>query len=292
MQMTLWITLSVAWLTNSPQQMPEPSASPAKVESFENELEAMEAEWTHAKASLPALDEEWTRRADDIRMEAIYLRVKMRKHVEAGGDGTGSSEREISEVRQAVAAFRDDLQQALREHVEWVTLPAETVFSVRLLAPIGTETAQVGDSVSAHNLIRVTRMEKTLIPEGALLHGAVELADRPGGRTDRGTKLILAFGRLEVDGEFYDVTATVVGGSQDLETGLGSEKKKMGIGAGIGGVVGAVIGGATGAIAGVILGGSGAVLATEGKDVELPVGTVLRVRLDRELELPVVSPTP
>jgi hypothetical protein len=93
MQMTRWITLSVAWLTNSLQKMPEPSTSPAKFESFDNELEAMEAEWTHAKASLPGVDEEWTRRADDIRMEAIYLRVKIRKHVKAEGNGTGSSDR-------------------------------------------------------------------------------------------------------------------------------------------------------------------------------------------------------
>jgi hypothetical protein len=72
-------------------------------------------------------------------------------------------------------------------------------------------------------------MEKTLIPQGTLLHGAGEVSDRPGGRTDRGAKLISPFSRFEANGEFYDVTATVVGGSQDLETGIG-------------GVVGAVIG--------------------------------------------------
>ena len=37
----------------------------------------------------------------------------------------------------------------------------------------------------------------------------------------------------------------------------------------------------------VILGGSGAILATEGKDVELPRGTILNIMLDREVSLPV-----
>ena len=35
-----------------------------------------------------------------------------------------------------------------------------------------------------------------------------------------------------------------------------------------------------GALAGILIGGGGTIAATEGKDVELPPGTVLRVRLD------------
>jgi hypothetical protein len=75
-----------------------------------------------------------------------------------------------------------------------------------------------------------------------------------------------------------------------METGLGDEKAKMGMGAGIGAILGAVIGGKKGALAGVILGGSGAILATEGKDVELPRGTILRLMLDREVTLPINVP--
>jgi hypothetical protein len=71
-----------------------------------------------------------------------------------------------------------------------------------------------------------------------------------------------------------------------METGLGDEKAKMGVGAGIGAVLGAVIGGKKGALAGLVLGGSGAILATEGKDVELPRGTILQLQLDRDLVLP------
>lgn len=65
------------------------------------------------------------------------------------------------------------------------------------------------------------------------------------------------------------------------------EKAKLGVGAGLGTILGAVIGGKKGAVIGAVLGGSGAILATEGKEVELPAGTILKVRLDRELNFPI-----
>ena len=45
-------------------------------------------------------------------------------------------------------------------------------------------------------------------------------------------------------------------------------------------VVGGMLGGVKGAIAGVLIGGGGMMAATEGKDVQIPAGTVLRVRFD------------
>ena len=63
------------------------------------------------------------------------------------------------------------------------------------------------------------------------------------------------------------------------------EKEKIGIGAGVGAILGAILGGGKGALAGILIGGGGTIAATEGKDVELPSGTVLRVRLDAPLDL-------
>jgi hypothetical protein len=63
------------------------------------------------------------------------------------------------------------------------------------------------------------------------------------------------------------------------------EKEKIGIGAGAGAILGAILGGAKGAIAGILIGGGGTIAATEGKDVELASGTVLRVRLDSPLAM-------
>ena len=60
---------------------------------------------------------------------------------------------------------------------------------------------------------------------------------------------------------------------------------KIGAGAGIGAVIGGILGGVKGAMAGILVGGGGVIAATEGKDVELPAGSVLRVKLDSGLNL-------
>ena len=54
---------------------------------------------------------------------------------------------------------------------------------------------------------------------------------------------------------------------------------------GVGAIIGAILSGAKGAPAGILIGGGGTIAATEGTDVELPAGTVLRVRMDAPLNL-------
>jgi hypothetical protein len=51
----------------------------------------------------------------------------------------------------------------------------------------------------------------------------------------------------------------------------------------VGGIIGGILGGLKGALAGILIGGGGVVAATEGENVELPPGTVLRMRLDQDL---------
>ena len=89
--------------------------------------------------------------------------------------------------------------------------------------------------------------------------------------------------RLTVNGRTHDVRATV---TQALESGgLKDEAARIGAGAGVGAIIGGILGGVKGAIAGILIGGGGVVAATEGKDVELETGTVLRVRFDSNVPL-------
>ena len=60
---------------------------------------------------------------------------------------------------------------------------------------------------------------------------------------------------------------------------------KVAAGAGVGAIIGGILGGVRGALAGILIGGGGTVAATEGNDVDLPPGTVLRVRLDAPLDV-------
>jgi hypothetical protein len=73
---------------------------------------------------------------------------------------------------------------------------------------------------------------------------------------------------------------------QALESeGVRGEAARIGTGAGVGAIIGGILGGFKGAITGILIGAGGTIAATEGTDVELPAGTVLRVRLDTGLDL-------
>jgi hypothetical protein len=261
-----------------PAPFPEGAAqaTPAAIESLEAELAALESE---IGLSGPLSPDDRVR-AESIREEATYLRIKSRKHRESGSSGTGLTSEEVSLLRTEIARFRDDLDAA-----DVVELPADTVFAAKLLDFVSSETAEAGDRIEAVTFLPVTLRGADVIPAGSSLFGVVELVDR-ASRTDRTARLVLAFDRIEIEGKSQSITATVVGASEDLATGVSSEKKKLGVGAGVGSVLGAVLGGGTGALAGAILGGTGILFATEGKDVELPPGTMLQLRLDRPLRVP------
>ena len=255
----------------------------SELERLENELEALE-EGLRTSVDAP---ESFRARLDDLRMEIVYLKVKSRKHREAGGEGSGLSTDEIDEVFREIARLRTDL--GLSADDGKVSLSIGSQLSARLMDSLSTRYTEAGDAFTAITGVAVTRNGHVVIPAGSVLYGVVEQVDRLDGRLDRRAKLVLAFERIEVDGHEYPLTATVVGASEKMESGLSDEKTKMGVGAGVGAVLGAVLGGKKGAVAGIILGGSGAVLATEGKNVELDRGTMLTLRLDRALDLPIAD---
>ena len=108
------------------------------------------------------------------------------------------------------------------------------------------------------------------------MRGVVSEVDQ-ASRTDRRGALTLSFDQLTTNGRTYDIRASV---TEALEAGISGEVGKIGAGAGIGAILGGILGGTKGAIAGILIGAGGTVLATEGNDVDLPVGTVMRVRFD------------
>ena len=264
-------------------------------DATEQELEDLQMRLRNLEAEIEAVegDQEVTpdirQRVQDIRENVIYLKVKMKKHREEGGAGTGVDDAEIEELRDAIARLSSDLHNLHKDAVEGtVTVPVGVELRARLQKSLSTATSQVGDKFTATVVDPVVHRGYVAIPAGAVLEGIVELVDRAESRTDRKARMVLAFERLEVRGEYETIEATVVDASgDDLETGIGDEKTKIGVGAGIGTILGAVLGGKKGAGVGAVLGGAGAILATEGKDVELPRGTVLTVRLDQDVTVPV-----
>ena len=161
-------------------------------------------------------------------------------------------------------------------------IPVGTELDVRLQTPLSSETAQVEQRVDATTLVDLVRGGTVVVPAGSMVRGHVVAVDR-AGRTDRRGSLVIQFTQLTVNGRPHDVTLSI---TQALQSeGIRGEIGKIGIGAGVGAILGGILGGTKGVLAGILIGGGGTILATEGKDVELPAGTVLRVRFDTPLDL-------
>jgi hypothetical protein len=163
--------------------------------------------------------------------------------------------------------------------VREVTLPVGTALALELTSPVSTETAQIETPVSARVRQAVVVNGVTAIPAGAMVNGEVVDVDRPG-RVQGRARLGLRFTSVTVDGERHSIRTNPV--TFQGEASKGEDAAKIGAGAGIGAVVGGIIGGGDGAAKGAAIGGAagtGAVLATRGRDVELPAGSDVNATL-------------
>jgi len=161
-------------------------------------------------------------------------------------------------------------------------IPGGAEVDVRLVTALTSDTAQVEDRVEATTMIDLYNGNELLVPQGSVLTGWVTSVDR-ASRTDRQGSMTVEFNRLRINNRTYDVKAYV---SQALESdGIKGEAARIGAGSAVGAIIGGILGGVKGAIAGILIGGGGVIAATEGKDVHLPEGTVLRVRFDSAVPL-------
>jgi len=148
---------------------------------------------------------------------------------------------------------------------------------VRLQKELTSDTAQVEDRFEATTAVDLYRGNDVLIPAGSMMRGVVSSVNR-ASRTDRKGSMTVAFDQVTVNGRAYPMRGTV---TQALESeGIKGEIGRIGAGSAVGAIIGGIIGGTKGALLGVLIGGGGTIAATEGKDVHLPAGTLLRVRMD------------
>jgi hypothetical protein len=156
-------------------------------------------------------------------------------------------------------------------------IPSGQEIDVRLQSDLSSATAQVEQRFEAVTVADLYQGNNVLIPAGSTVRGVVSGVTKTT-RMERKGSLTVAFDQLTVNGRDYPMRGTV---TQALESeGIKGEANKIGAGAGVGAIIGGIIGGVKGALLGVLIGGGGTVAATEGKDVTLPAGTILRVRLD------------
>jgi hypothetical protein len=145
---------------------------------------------------------------------------------------------------------------------------------------LNSGTAQVEDRFDATTIAPYERNGRVLAPAGSVMRGVVNSVNPAGRGLDRKGSMTLHFDRMSISGRTYSIRATVVGAIE-----AENDNAKVATGAGVGAIIGGILGGFKGALAGILIGGGGTVAATEGKDVDLPPGTVLRVRIDAPIEV-------
>ena len=147
---------------------------------------------------------------------------------------------------------------------------------------LSSDTAQVEDRFTATTVADLYQGTDVLIPAGSTLRGVVSSVQN-ATRTQRKGSLTVAFDQVTVRGRTYPMHGVV---TQALESeGIKGEVAKIGAGSAVGAIIGGIIGGGKGALLGVLIGGGGTIAATEGKDVKLDPGTILRVRLEEPLQV-------
>jgi hypothetical protein len=254
---------------------------------------------------------------DDLRDEVVYLKVKLRKEgsvsrseyndlqnriqnvrsqaranipesssSDSGGWRTNSDPNGVGPrstgssgtVSGGVVDDRSRTDQSTSSRTTGNTaIPSGQEIDARLENELSSETAQVEQRFTATTVADLYRGNEVLIPAGSTMRGIVSSVTK-ATRTERKGSLTVAFDQITVRGRSYPIRGTV---TQALESeGIKGEVGKIGAGAGVGAIIGGIIGGAKGALIGVLIGAGGTIAATEGKDVALPPGTLLRVRFD------------
>jgi hypothetical protein len=162
------------------------------------------------------------------------------------------------------------------------TIPVGQELDVRLQSTLSSETATVEQRFEATTVADLRQGGRVLVPAGSVVRGVVSGVDK-ADRIERVGRLTLSFDQIVIDGRSIPMRATA---TQVFESGgLREEGGTAAVGAGAGGIVGGIIGGLRGALIGAIIGAGGAIAATEGKDITLPAGTIIRIRLDQPLEV-------
>jgi hypothetical protein len=157
--------------------------------------------------------------------------------------------------------------------VRTITIPAGTALPLELTTSVSSETATVEMPVNARVRQDVTIDGTTVLPAGSVVRGEVVDVAR-AGRVQGRSRLALRFTSVTIGDAREDLRTNPL--TFEGEATRGEDATKIGAGAGVGAVIGGLLGGGSGAAKGAAIGGAagaGTVLATRGRDVELPAGS-------------------
>lgn len=181
-----------------------------------------------------------------------------------------------------------------------------TEINLKLRTSVDTKVSQKGDRIitTVEEAVLIDNVE--VIPVGARVYGRIGDIQKPG-RLGKGGRLVITFESIEVPGagtvqisgsivDLYDPESTSSDTDNLKGVGVGEEgqvqgggprtlKRAASVTAGAG--IGVAAGGGVGAAIGVAAGTAVALVWFKGKDVELPAGIGIVMRVDRGVTLSV-----
>lgn len=252
-----------------------------------------------ASFEIPAGTEVSVEKRDGVKVSGRLVEVQPQEVVleTRGGERTRVRRSEIATLNAVApkapeapaapsapaAPARDDGAKAATDTPEFrqVTIPAGTVLPVELRTAVGSETSNVEDPVRGTVRRAITIDGVEAVPAGSVVAGTVTEALR-SARVKGRARVAFRFSSLDTPGDAERLkirTATYV---REAEATKKKDAAMIGGGAAAGAVIGGIVGGGDGAAKGAAIGGgagTGVVLSTRGKEVTLPAGTAISVKL-------------
>ena len=276
-------------------------ATSSDIQRLQDEVYQASSEISRLRSSDASLASRLQDELDELRDETIYLKVKLRKEGSISRSEYAGVRDRLQNLRSRARGESAAYDQGTRSGTysgapagstsgsrggygddrspesSRSTIPVGQEIDVRLQNQLSSDDAQVEDRFEATTVVDLNEGNRVLIPAGSVMRGVVSSVNR-ASRTDRKGSLTVSFDQVTVNGRVYPMRGTVV---EALESeGIRDEVGRIGAGSAVGAIIGGIIGGVKGALIGVLVGGGGTIAATEGKDVTLPPGSILRVRLD------------
>lgn len=217
----------------------------------------------------------------DLSDEITYLKVKLRREGSVPrADYVSLSDRLETLRIKAQGTQPAPGAAAPLPMADGGVAPVGTELDVRLQTTLNSATAKVEQRFEATTVADYSpNGSAVLIPAGSVVRGFVGSV-RAANKIDRRGSLTLSFDEIRIGDRSQRLRASV---TQALDPKTTDDKTRVGAGAIVGGLIGGILGGGKGALLGVLVGGGGTLAATEGTDVDLPPGTILRIRLDEAL---------
>jgi hypothetical protein len=162
-----------------------------------------------------------------------------------------------------------------------ITIPSGTTLQLTLRTAVGSDTSSVEDPVRATLRSPVSIKGVQALPEGTAFIGHVTDAER-SGRVKGRARIAFRFTRADPPGRGEQLTVRTATVSRLAPATKKRDAATIGGGAVGGAIIGGIVGGGSGAAKGAAIGGAGGtgvVLATRGKEVTLPAGTAVNVKL-------------